>query len=113
MAVSSLTGLIKLCRRIVLQSVEKQDTRIADKLGLKDLKMNQKDRFMPREEWLKAELAADTTLLDQVTDELKTRRLKVTPELQKDLGLLEKAVADRAEGSKDKLGRLQGASLTF
>jgi transposase len=102
-AVNSLTGLIKLCRRNVLQSIEKQDTQIADKLGLKDLKMTQQDRFMPREEGLKAELAAATTLLDQVTDELKTRSLKVTPELQKDLGLLEKAVADRAEGTADKL----------
>jgi hypothetical protein len=92
MAVNSLTGLIKLCRRNVLQSIEKQDTRIAENLGLKDLKMTQQDRFMPRKEGLKAELAAATTLLDQVTDELKTRSLKVTPELQKDLGLLEKAV---------------------
>jgi transposase len=103
MAVNSLTGLIKLCRRNVLRSIEKQDTRIAEKLGLKDLKMNQQDRFMPREEGLKAELTAATTLLDQVTDELKTRRLKVTSELQKDLGLLEKAVADRDEGTEDKL----------
>ncbi len=103
MAVNSLTGLIKLCRQNVLKSIAKQDTRIADELGLKDLKMTQQDRFMPREEGLKAELAAATMLLDQVTDELKIRELIVTPELQKDLGLLEKAVADRAEGSEDKL----------
>jgi hypothetical protein len=103
MAVNSLTGLIKLCRQNVLKSIARQDTRVADQLGLKDLKMTQQDRFMPREEGLKAELAAATTLLDQVTDELKTRRLKVTPELQKDLGLLEKAVADRDEGTGDKL----------
>jgi transposase len=103
MAVNSLTGLIKLCRRNVLQSIEKQDTRIAEKLGLQDLKMNQQDRFTPREEGLKTELDAATTLLDQVTEELKNKKLKVTPELQKDLGLLEKAVADRDEGAEDKL----------
>jgi transposase len=49
MAVNSLTGLIKLCRRNVLQSIERQDNRTAEKLGLRDLKMNQKDRFTPRE----------------------------------------------------------------
>ena len=38
-----------------------------------------------------------------MTEELKIKRLKVTPELQKDLGLLEKAVADRAEGTEDRL----------
>jgi transposase len=103
MAISSLTGLIKLCRRNVLQSIEQQDKRTAEKLGLKDLKMNQKDRFTPREEGLKAELAAATALLDQVTEGLKNKRLKVTPELQKDLILLEKAVADRTEGAEDKL----------
>jgi transposase len=103
MAISSLTGLIKLCRQNVLKSIAKQDTLTADKLGLKDLKMTQQDRFTPREEGLKAELAAATTLLDKVTEELGIKRLKVTPELQKDLGLLEKAVADRAEGAEDKL----------
>jgi IS5 family transposase len=103
MAVNSLTGLIKLCRQNVLKSIEKQDSQIAEKLGLKDLKMTQKDRFMPREEGLEAELAAATRLLDKVTEELRSKRLKVTPELQKDLGLLEKAVADRVEGTEDKL----------
>jgi hypothetical protein len=41
--------------------------------------------------------------LDQVTEELRSKKLKVSPELQKDLGLLEKAVAERAEGTEDKL----------
>jgi IS5 family transposase len=42
-------------------------------------------------------------LLDSVTAELRANRLKVTEELQKDLGLLEKAVADREEHAKDKM----------
>jgi transposase len=103
MAMNSLTGLIKLCRQNVLKSIDKQDTRMAEKLGLKDIKITQQDRFTPREEGLKTELAVATTLLDRVTEELRTNRLKVTLEIQKDLGLLEKAVADRAEGAADKL----------
>jgi IS5 family transposase len=38
-----------------------------------------------------------------VNKELKRKRIKPTEELQKDLGLLEKAVADREKGAKDKL----------
>jgi transposase len=102
-AMNSLTGLIKLCRQNVLKSIEKQGCRIAEKLGLKDLEITHQDRFMPREEGLEAELASATRLLDKVTEELRSKRLKVTPELQKDLGLLEKAVADRVEGTEDKL----------
>ena len=43
------------------------------------------------------------TLPFLISDELKAKRVKVTEELQKDLGLLEKAVADRDEHAKDKL----------
>ena len=103
MAMNSLTGLVKLCRQNVLKSIEKQDTQVAEKLGLKDIKLTQQDRFTSKEEGLKTELATATTLLDKVTKELSIKRLKVTPELQKDLGLLEKAVADRAEGTEDRL----------
>jgi transposase len=103
MAMNSLAGVIKLCRQNVLKSIEKQDTQKAEKLGLKTIKITQQDRFISKEDGLKAELAAATTLLDQVTKELRIKRLKVTPELQKDLGLLEKAVADRAEGTEDRL----------
>jgi hypothetical protein len=42
-------------------------------------------------------------LLDRVTAEFRAKKLKPTEELQKDLGLLEKAVADREEHAKDKL----------
>jgi transposase len=103
MAMNSLTGLIKLCRQNVLKTIDKQDARMAEKLGLKDIKFTQQDRFTPMEEGLKAELEAATALLDRVTEELRNQKLKVTPELQKDLGLLEKAVADRAEGAEDRL----------
>jgi hypothetical protein len=56
----------------VLQSIAKQDNRIAEKSGLKDLKINQEDRFTPREEGLEAESGAATTCLDQVTEEFFT-----------------------------------------
>jgi transposase len=102
-AMTSLTGLIKLCRQNVLKTVEKQDTRMAEKLGLKDINLNQKDKFTPMEEGLKAELRVAATLLDAITEEFKNKKLKVSPELQKDLGLLEKAVADRSEGAEDRL----------
>jgi transposase len=81
MAMNSLTGLIKLCRQNVLKTIDKQDARMAEKLGLKDIKFTQQDRFTPMEEGLKAELEAATALLDRVTEELRNQKLKVTPEL--------------------------------
>jgi transposase len=102
-AMNSLTGLIKLCRQNVLKTVEKQTARMAEKLGLKDNKFTQQDRFTLMEEGLKVELEVAATLLDKVTEELRIKKLKATPELQKDQGLLEKAVADRAEGAEDRL----------
>ena len=41
------------------------------------------------------EIEAAGKLLDSVITELKVKRISPTEELQKDLGLLEKAVADR------------------
>ena len=103
MAVNSLSGLIKMCRRNVLKSVAGQNSKIAGKLGLNDLQVNKQDRFTRAEEGLAKEIAEAETLLDGVARELNDRNLKVTPELQKDLELLEKAVADREEGAKDRL----------
>ena len=56
-----------------------------------------------KEEGLKKELDAAGNLLDAVTEELKTKRLSPTVELQKDLGLLENALADMDEGATDRL----------
>jgi transposase len=103
MAVTSLTGLIKLCRRNVLNEVAVQNPETADKMGLKELKTKKQDKFIKMEEGLAEEIKQAEKLLDEVTQELKTKKLKVTPELQKDLGLLEKAVEDRVEGATDRL----------
>jgi transposase len=103
MAVTSLTGLIKMCRRNVLQTIQKQDVGLADKLGLADLQMDKQDRFARKEDNLEEEIEQAGKLLDEVTQELKARKLKVTSELQTNLQLLEKAVADRDDGAKDRL----------
>jgi transposase len=103
MAVMSLTGLIKLCRQNVLTTIAEQDARTAEKLGLKDLKSNKQDKFARKEDNLEEEIEQAEKLLDGVTQELKGKKLAVTPTLQKDLGLLEKAIADREEGAVDRL----------
>jgi len=102
-AITSLTQLLLLCRRNVLKAVVKQDTGIADKLGMRELKAPQQVKFTSKERGLEKELEAAKSLLDGVTEELGQRRLKVTRELQDNLELLEKAVADREEGARDRL----------
>jgi len=103
MAVNSLTGLIKLCRRNVLNSIRKQNPAVADKLGIKEMQVTKGDKFSRKEDNLEEEIEQATSLLDKVTRELKAGKLKATEELVKDLNLLEKAVADRAEGAEDRL----------
>jgi IS5 family transposase len=100
---SSLTGLVRKCRENVLKTIEKQDTRIAKKLGLKELENAELVKFASSPEGLRKEVEAAGKLLDRVTKELKRNQIKPTKELKKDLGLLEKAVVDRGEGAKDKL----------
>ena len=56
MAVTSLTGLVKLCRQNVLNEVEKQNRGIAEKLGIKELKANKQDKFTRMEEGLEKEI---------------------------------------------------------
>jgi transposase len=102
-SLSSLSGLVRKCRENVLKTVAKQDTKIAEELGAKELKNATPMKFASGEEALQKEIEAAGTLLDKVTAELKAKKIKPTEELQKDLGLLEKAVADRAENAKDKL----------
>jgi len=101
--VTSHSGLIKLCRQHVLKTIAEQDSNLADKLGLEDFRISKKDVFLSRETNLDEEIDQAGKLLDEVTAELKEKRLKVTPELQKDLGLLEKAVADREDKAKDRM----------
>ena len=100
---SSLTGLVRKCRENVLKTIAKQDTRIAESLGLKDLQSAKQVKFASTEEGLQQEVEAAGKLLDSVTAELRAKKINPTEELKKDLGLLEKAVADREEDAKDKL----------
>jgi IS5 family transposase len=100
---SSLTGLVRKCRENVLKTTAKQDARIAEKLGLKELQDAGSVRFASPEEGLQKEVEAAGQLLGSVTAELREKRLVPNEELWKDLELLEKAVADREEDAKDKL----------
>ena len=100
---SSITGLVRKCRENVLKTVEKQDRRVAESLGLTDIHNAKEAKFTSAEEGLQKEIEAAGELLDSVTAELRARRISPTEELKKDLGLLEKAVADREENAKDKL----------
>ena len=102
-SLSSLTGLVRKCRENVLKTIAKQDAKIAEELGERELRNANAVKFDSSEEGLQKEIKAASQLLDSVTAELKAKRVKVTEELQKDLGLLEKAVADRDEHAKDKL----------
>jgi IS5 family transposase len=100
---SSLTGLVRKCRENVLKTIAKQDTVIAEKLGLKKLQKAEQVKFAATEEGLQQEIEAAGELLDSVTAELRVKKLIPNEELKKDLELLEKAVADREEHAKDKL----------
>jgi len=102
-SVSSIAGLVRKCRENVLKTVEKQDAGIAEGLGLTDLRDAGKAKSVSAEEGLQKEIEAAGELLDSVTAELKAKRVSPTEELKKDLGLLEKVVADREKGAKDKL----------
>jgi len=102
-SLSSLSGLVRKCCENVLKTVAKQDTKMAEDLGAKELQKATPVKFTSGEEALQKEIEAAGTLLDRVTAQLKAKKIKPTEELQKDLGLLEKAVADRDEHAKDKL----------
>jgi transposase len=100
---SSLTGLVRKCRENVMKTVAKQDAKIAERLGLKELSNAEQVKFASTEEGLQKEIEAAGELLDSVTAELRVKKLIPNEELKKDLELLEKAVADREEHAKDKL----------
>ena len=100
---SSITGLVRKCRENALKTIEKQNAKIAERLGLKELQKAEQVKFASTEEGLQKEIEAAGELLDSVTAELKIKKLIPNEELKKDLELLEKAVADREEHAKDKL----------
>ena len=102
--INSLTGLVSLCQQNVIRDIEKQNPKIAEKLGSKEPQYTKQDRFAKQEEHLEKEVTKAKALLDGVTGELKQGTLKVTPELVKDLNLLEKAaVTDRDDEATDRL----------
>ena len=102
-AINSLTGLIKLCRQNVLNTIQKQDKQLAEKLGLNDTRFTQQDKYLRQEDNLEEEIEQAKALLDGVTGELQQGNLEVTESLINNINLLEKAVADRAEGATDRL----------
>jgi IS5 family transposase len=102
-AVTSLTNLVKLCRKNLLREVERQEYKVAVKLGVRELRFDKQDRFISKEVGLKNEIEEAKLLLDGVTQELKRGKLHPTDRLVERLEMLEKAVADREEGVKDRL----------
>jgi IS5 family transposase len=102
-SLSSITGLVRKCRENVLKTIEKQDVKVAESLGLKELPNAEQVKFASSEEGLQKEIEAAGNLLDSVTAELGLKKLIPNEELKKDLELLEKVVADREEHAKDKL----------
>jgi transposase len=96
---SSIIGLVRKCRENVLKTVAKLDKQVAEKLGLEELPAG----VTATEEGLRQEIEAAGVLLDGVTAEIRSKKLKPDEELKKDLELLEKAVVDREENAKDKL----------
>ena len=100
---NSLAGIVRLCRQNLLKEVERQEYKVAVKLGVRELRFAKEDRFISKEVGLKNEIEEAKLLLDGVTQELQRGKLHPTERLRKPLELLEKAVADRAEGVKDRL----------
>ncbi len=101
---NSLAGLVRICRRNVVKDIRKQNAKLAEKLELKDVEITKQDHFKKVEESLEAEVQEAQALLDTVTQEMKEKRIKPTPELVRSLELLEKAaIADREDDSKDRL----------
>jgi transposase len=103
MAVTSLTGLLRMCRRNVVKTISNVNPKTAKRLNLTQPDYTKDDKFKKLEEGLDDEIDEAKSLLDTVTQELKAGRIKLTHKLQVNLEILEKAVADREEGAKDRL----------
>ncbi|MGI2336858.1 MAG: IS1182 family transposase [Dehalogenimonas sp.] len=103
MAVTSLTGLLTLCRRNVIREVARQNQKVAEKLAPQPVVGTKEIKYARMDEGLEQELEAARNLLDGVTEELKGGGLQVTEGLKANLALLVKAVADRDDGATDRL----------
>jgi transposase len=103
-AMNSLSGIIRLCRQNLLKEVERQEYKVAVRLGVKELRFTKQDRFISKEVGLKNELEEGKLLLDGVIEELQKDKLHPTERLQRHLELLEKAaVTDREDEATDRL----------
>ena len=102
--INSLSGLVALCRQNVLRDIDKQNPNLSEKLGIKESQYTKHDKFAKKEEQLEKEVAKAKSLMDNITGELDRGNIEVTPELVKDLELLEKAaVNDRDDEATDRL----------
>ena len=64
---------------------------------MQDLQFTKQDRYSRKEDNLEEEIEQAKALLDGVTEKLREKKLKVTPDVQCHLQLLGKTVANRAE----------------
>jgi transposase len=103
MAVVSLSNLLALCRRNVTREVEKQDPGIGTRLSLSEWRDTREQKYARMEEGLEKELSQSASLLDEVTRQMGQGKIRLTPEIQTNLELLEKAVSDRENESVDRL----------
>ena len=62
----------------MLKEIEKQDAKLAEKLGLEETKFTRLDRFAKKEDELKNEIEHAKDLLDEATTNLKEGKLKPT-----------------------------------
>ena len=81
-AMNSLTGIMLMCRKNLLTEINKQDNKVADKLGWRDARFAKQDRFLNHEVSLKNEIDRAVDLLDGVTEGLKEGKLHLTEKLE-------------------------------
>jgi IS5 family transposase len=92
-----------MCRKNVLDTVCKQNPRIADRLGSKEARFDQQDKYARKEDNLEEEIEQAKALFSEVSRELERGHLEASDRLSMGLDLLQKAVADREEGAEDRL----------
>jgi transposase len=64
---NSLAGILRICRRNVVQDITRQDSKVADRLGISEPSIRKQDRFSRMEESLEDEVTEASNLLDAVT----------------------------------------------
>ena len=74
-AMSSLSGLLLQCRKNLLKEVERQEAKVAIKLGVRETRFAKEDRFISREVGLKNEMDKAGALLEGVIEGIKQGKL--------------------------------------